>query len=358
MTGYEAELKIGRRPRPVSFRLAHVCLTFLCLLVLDCLCSSPIVAQSGRVRPQAQGDQPIRLRTEEVLVPVSVRTDSGKLPTALSPSDLIVVEDNSRRTITGLMRTPVSVVLIVDSCLEYGKFKDVNLNRDAAIEVIDSLGEADRAAVVTYADKVAVLAPLTNDKQTLRDALTEHFKVGVKSHLYESILLAAQQLADAPGRHSVVVFTDGYDDFPRNALDKAKEALDRARVTVYIVDQSAMIVKAFKPVASSKDLSNLLSLGLDPKYREMVAEWQRYIVDIQDEERTMKNLAEDSGGEFWNPVDPAEFAKSTRALVSSIGSEYVLAYSTERERGDTSFHDLRVYPGRPGLSVKVRHGVY
>ena len=317
------------------------------------------LGQSGRVRPDAQSDQPIRLRTEEVLLPVSVKNDYGKLPGALTVSDFIVVEDNSRRTVTGLMHAPASIVLIVDSCVEFGKFKQVNLNRDAAIAVIDAIGADDKAAVLTYADKVRVLSGLTGDKDALKLALTQNFKLGTKSHLYDSLLYAANNLlANTPGRHSVVVLTDGYDDFPRNVLDQASQALARARATVYIIDQSAMIVKDFKPVVYSKHPVDLLNMGVDQKYRQMIQEWRQYISDIENEVKTMNGLAEDSGGAFWNPADAEEFHRDWSSLISAIGSEYVIAYRSEREVGDKSLHELKIYPNRPGLTVSSRHAVY
>jgi VWFA-related protein len=350
----------SRRPNVLQRRMSPMGALFLLLI---CFIGAAVQAraQSGRAKPQTQSDQPIRLRAEEVLVPVNVQSDTGKLPDHLTASDLIVVEDNSRRAITDLLRTPASIVLIVDNCIALGSVsvKQVNLNRDAALSVIDSMGGDDKAAILTYAGKVNLLSGWTGDKQALRIALTERFKLGAKSYLYDSLVYAAEELlAKAPGRHTVVLFTDGYDDFPKNALDKATQALDRARATVYTIDQSSMIVKELKPAVTNKSPSNLLSLGLQPSYREMIADWQRYMGIIQEEEKTMKSLAEDSGGTFWDPGDAAEFRKDWGALISAMGSEYVVAYFSDREAGDTALHELKVYPSSPGLEVKARHGVY
>ncbi|HEY6332872.1 MAG TPA: VWA domain-containing protein, partial [Blastocatellia bacterium] len=272
---------------PRSSRAYVLSFPLLALIYL-CLGASPALAQSGRARSDSQQDQPIRLRTEEVLVPISVQSDYGKLPDQLKASDLIVVEDNSRRAITSVMRSPANIVFVVDNCIEFGKFKDVNLNRTAAAQIIDAMGSDDKAAIVTYANKVNIISGFTTDKAALKLALSERFQLGSKSHLYDSLVYAAGELARLPGRHTVVVFTDGYDDFPKNALDQARQAFDRVRATVYVIDQSAMIAKAFKPAVSDKSLSNLMSLGVDSKYRDMVAEWKQYITDIQGEEKTMK----------------------------------------------------------------------
>jgi VWFA-related protein len=288
-------------------------------------------------------------------VPVTVQSDTGKLPDHLSPSDLIVAEDNARRTVTSLTRAPASIVLIVDNCIEFSGEKEVNLNRDAALQIVDSMGDQDRAAILTYGGKVEVLSGWTSDERILRQALTEGFKPGAKSHLYDSLVYAAEQLLpDRSGRHSVVLFTDGYDDYPRGALDRARQALDQARATVYVIDQSPMILARLKPIAS--DRGNVMKLN--PRFRQMMENEQRYVAAIQAEEKTMQQLAESSGGAFWDPRTADEFNRAYRSLIFDMGSEYVIAYTSERPVDDHALHDLKIYPNRLGLKVRIRHGVY
>ena len=314
-------------------------------------------AQSGRARQPAQPDtQTIRLRAEEVLVPVTIQADSGKLPDRLSPSDLIVAEDNTRRTVTSLVRAPASIALIVDNFIEFSGEKNINLNRDAALRIVESMGSTDTAAVITYAGKVDVLCALTGDKTLLRRALTENFKPAAHSHLYDSLVYAAEDLlAQAPGRHTIVLFTDGYDSAPRNAVDNAKQALDRARTTVYVVDQRAMVMGRLGPL-QSKNRTNVMQLN--PRFRQMVEDQERYIRTIEAAKTTLADLAAGSGGEFWDPPSEAEFTDACRSLLFDIGSEYVVAYTSERPVGDTKLHDLKVYPNRLGLKVRIRSGIY
>ena len=328
-------------------------------IVITCvLClTTGAYPQSGRARQQTQPDSPaIRLRAEEVLVTVTVQSDSGKLPDRLSPSDLIVAEDNSRRTVTSLVRAPASIVLIVDNCIEFSGEKNINLNRDAALRVIESMGSTDTAAIITYAGKVDILCRLTGDKDLLRRALTDNFKPAPHSHLYDSLIYAADDLlAQAPGRHSIVLFTDGYDAAPRNALENAKQALDRARATVYIVDQRTMILKKLGPIQSGNRTNVMM---LNPRFRQMIEDLERYIRTIDGAQQDMTELAENSGGAFWDPASETEFTNACRSLIHDLGSEYVVAYTSERTVGDTRLHDLKVYPNRLGLRVRVRRGIY
>ncbi|HKG21430.1 MAG TPA: hypothetical protein VKC34_05990, partial [Blastocatellia bacterium] len=86
------------------------CFTAFALCSLALL-SPQAQAQSGRVRtPVSERAAPddkdtVRLRAEEVLLPISVRSDTGKLPTFLDRYDFIVSEDGKRQQVTSVMRT-------------------------------------------------------------------------------------------------------------------------------------------------------------------------------------------------------------------------------------------------------------
>src|SRR5262249_8256687 len=132
-------------------------------------------------------------------------------------------------------------------------------------------------------------------------------------------------------------------------------ALDRARATVYVVDQRAMILKRLGPI-QSRNRTNVMKLN--PRFKQMIEDQERYIRRIDAAQETMTELAEDSGGAFWDPPDTDEFETACRSLIFDLGSEFVVAYTSERPIGDTRLHDLKVYPNRLGLRVRIRRGIY
>src|SRR5262249_46681779 len=165
----------------------------------------------------------------------------------------------------------------------------------------------------------------TGDMKALRLALDEKFKPRTKSHLYDALLYGAQELlSKAPGRKSVILLTEGYDSYTRNTLDKAREALDRARATVYVIAQNSMILKKAKGTAYSHDINTRVNTALDPKYREMIVRMQHYATMVESEGATLRSLAEDSGGIFWDPPTVDRFQEAIGFLIGEIGSEYVI----------------------------------
>ncbi len=342
----------------MSLKLKAQAATVLWVIMVS---ASQAPAQSGRMRGQPKAPQhrddkePIRLRVEEVLLPVSVRSDLGRLPPNLQRTDFILTEDGKRQVINSVMHTPANILFILDAGGD-STLKNVNVNRDLAVKMVDSLGDQDRAAVVSYADKTNLLSQWTGDKEALRRALEWKFKPGLKSDFYRSLLYAADEvLPKINGRRSVVIMTDGVDSFDELDFEKVLSALHRARATVYIVSQSAILLREIKPRAF-----NALSWYemLDPQARKRIDRLRAYYKQLEAAEITLKGLAEETGGVMWNPGTREEFGRQSPQITTEMGTEYLFAYSTERQPDDTRFHAINVYTTVPGLQVRARRGIY
>jgi VWFA-related protein len=330
-----------------------------------------VQAQSGRLRGQTpsrslgngdQDDDALRLRVEEVLLPVSVRNSLGKLPADLRQTDFIVTEDGNRREVNAVMRTPANILFIIDTSGE-SVLKNVNLNRDLALKMIEGMGAEDRAAIITYGDKLDLVSPWSGDKNALRQALNWKFKPGLMADFYNSILYATEEvLPKVSGRRSIVLITDGVDSFEKQVIEggtmmfeKALTALHRVRATVYVATQNEILLREIKPRAF-----NSLSWyeRLDPQSRKRIDQLRRYYRQLEGAEASLRGLAEETGGAMLNPATREEFGKIGASMVAEIGTECVIAYSSSRPPDDTSFHAVKVYGTRPDLLIRFRRGIY
>jgi len=323
--------------------------------------AAQVHGQSGRMRgepkaPQRRDDKDaIRLRVEEVLLPVSVHSDLGRLPPNLQRTDFILTEDGKRQVINSVMHTPANILFVLDAGGD-STLKNLNLNRDLALKMVDSLGEQDQAAVITYSDKTNLLSQWTGDKDALRRTLEWKFRPGLKSDFYRTLLYAADEvLPKVGGRRSVVIMTDGVDSFDELDFEKVLSALHRARATVYIISQSTMLLREIKPRAF-----NALSWyeTLDPQAKRRIEKLRVYYRQLEAAEITLKGLAEETGGAIWIPGSREEFGRLSPQITTEIGAEYLFAYSTERQPDDTRFHAINVYATIPGLQVRSRRGIY
>src|SRR6185436_11845040 len=161
--------------------------------------AAAVEAQSGRNRGQAKVPQQrddrdaIRLRVEEVLLPVSVHSDLGNLPPNLQKTDFILTEDGKKQVINSVMHTPANILFVLDAGGD-STLKNLNLNRDLALKMVDSMGPEDKAAVITYSDQVNLLSQWTGDKAALHHALQWDFKPGIRSDFYQCLQYAAEEV--------------------------------------------------------------------------------------------------------------------------------------------------------------------
>ena len=327
-------------------------------------------AQSGRLRKQAPVrphhsddiDDPIRLRVEEVLLAINVRNAVGKLPVDLKRTDFIVTEDGKRHEVNDVLRTPANILFILDNSGEQ-TVKNINAHRDLALKMIDALGAEDRAAIITYGDAIQLLSAWTGDKTTLRRALDWKFKPGIEADFYNSIIYGCDEvLSKVSGRRSIVLLTDGIDSYEKPVaegatlmFEKTLAALHRARATVYVAGQNEILLKALKPEAY-----NALSWyeRLDPLQRKKIDRLRRYYRQLEAAELSLKGLAEETGGAAWLPESREAFAGMSNRIVEEIGTECVIAYSTERAADDANFHAIKVYGTRADISIRFRRGIY
>ena len=140
------------------------------LLLVFAAGSLQALAQSGRMRgqsaPRNQSEpDSVRLRVEEVLLPIRVRGDYGKLTAPLRRSDLIVTEDGKRRQVNDVISTPANVLFILDAGGER-TIKHTSAHRDLA-EMISSMAEGDRRLTLTYADKCGLCSSWTAEQERL-----------------------------------------------------------------------------------------------------------------------------------------------------------------------------------------------
>jgi VWFA-related protein len=318
-----------------------------------------VIAQSGRVRERPrQTDNPgdsFKLRVEEVLLPVSVRTSSGSNLGTLHQSDLVVTEDGERRVVTSVMRTPANVLFILDVGGE-GVLKNINLNRDLALKMIDQLGPDDQAAILTYGDRVNLISGWTKDRKALRDAIKWKVRPGLACEFYAGLMFAADEvLQRVSGRRNVVLMTDGVDSFDNHSFERALAALHRSRATLYVASHSTMLMKKIKPDAFNP--FTWLEM-IDAGQRARIGFLRIYYKQLEAAEVTLKGFAEETGGIAFYPLSETEFTSLDRQILSEMNTEYIIAYQSQRPVEDAAFHSTRVIPTRVDLQVRSRRGVY
>ncbi|HYO90337.1 MAG TPA: VWA domain-containing protein, partial [Pyrinomonadaceae bacterium] len=199
-------------------------------LLLCCwLLSLAVYGQSGRraepgvtVKPDSAADSTeakgvedvVRVRTEEVMVPVSVRSVDGKPVNGLTAERFLVYDNGVRQEIASFnrQRVPANIVLLLDA--SGSVFHQMRFIREAARQFVEGLLKEDRVCVMQFADRVELLQDWTSaeDPAELAKAIEWRYRPGQSTAFYDGLYLAAEeQLKKTEGRRIIILLTDGID---------------------------------------------------------------------------------------------------------------------------------------------------
>src|SRR5712671_7607771 len=108
-------------------------------------------AQASKSKPsptpppesKSEEQEPVRVFTEEVRLPVAATDAYGHYDPALEINDVLVLEDGQPQQIRSIQHLPANVLLLLDVGNQLG-LKDTNLTRDVAMRVINKILEGKR----------------------------------------------------------------------------------------------------------------------------------------------------------------------------------------------------------------------
>jgi Mg-chelatase subunit ChlD len=159
----------------------------------------------------------VRVDTTLVSLPVSVMDRDGKYIPNLGKEDFRVWEDGVEQRVAYFASTekPFTVALLIDTSGST-RFK-LDEIQDAAISFVEQLRADDRVMVVSFSDKIRILAQPTSDRNTLRNAIRQT-EPGSGTRLYDAVdQVINEQLNRVEGRKAIVLFTDGVDTTSKHA---------------------------------------------------------------------------------------------------------------------------------------------
>ena len=157
----------------------------------------------------------VRIDTTLVSIPVSVMDRDGKFIPNLSQGDFRVWEDGVEQRVAYFASTekPFTVALLIDTSGST-RFR-LDQIRDAAIAFVNQLRPDDRVMVLSFSERINVLAQPTNDRHRLRQAFYE-LEPGGGTRLYDAVdQVINQHFNRIEGRKAIVLFTDGVDTTSR-----------------------------------------------------------------------------------------------------------------------------------------------
>lgn len=180
--------------------------------------------------------KPLRVDVDLVLVPVTVTDVKGKSVMDLHREDFRLFEGEKELPVRYFFAqdTPVSVGVVVD--LSSSMKSKLELVREAFDEFFKNADPADDYFVVTFSDRVKLLADTTTNIPTIQSKLAAIEAKG-NTALADAIYLSLLKLHTARyERKALVIISDGGDNASRNSLRKVKNLAKEADAQVYAID--------------------------------------------------------------------------------------------------------------------------
>lgn len=323
--------------------------------------------QAAPEKPAAQSQKmpALRITTNVVLVPVTVKNADGDLVPDLQQSDFRIFQDDKEQQIKNFwdQAFPVSAVVLLDDDLPTGQSQKVLKSLDS---IAAGFSASDEVALVRFDEypktvldftpnNDALFAKLkeirTNPKEALdsrvpgspsstimsppminghtldgaagNPMLGANYN-GVTKHLDDAVHYAAEMLRtrSRDRRKIIVIVSDGTNDHHNQwTFNNTLQLLFTANITVYAVS-----------VDSAADVLALRGAGRLSQY------------------------ANPTGGDVMSASSPNRMETLYSKLVEEARNQYTLGFDPTKTVGHGNCHTIEVRVERPGLSVSARHG--
>jgi len=337
--------------------------------------------------PKTEGQEPVRVFTEEVRLPVNATDTYGHYDPSLEVDDVLVLEDGVPQQIKSVRHIPANVLLIVDTGGDSnglgGLSKTTSTTRNVALRVISRLREGDRIAVLQSASQAELLQPWTNDVDKVTRVLKTKLFATKRSRIFETMTKAAQLLSDQPeGSRHVILITDGVESpGGKVAVDDAIKQLVATRATVHIISYTEYVRQkddkkpsnvtvgmrppTTDPIASNDPtlppgVTRSPSFGVGIRFDPAMKRVRKaYEAETRKSEKWLTDLAAETGGRIFLPISTEEMIAKGEEVARDIGAEYVVTYRPTRPLADAQpgeYRKIEVASRRVGLYLRSRRG--
>jgi VWFA-related protein len=366
-------------------------LNYLRLTIASLMLLISVSAQSQKAPPQPSPtpltqDEPVKVFTEEVRLPVIAVDQFGHYDPTVIADDVMVLEDGVAQPIRSIRRIPANVLLVLDTGGELsglgGMSKRTNLTRAVAIEILNRLRDDVWVEVIQFNNSVSVLQGWSRDRAATLEVLKTKVSSGKRARFSDAVVVASQELKERPeGSRHVIFITDGVDS-GGGKIDRSQaiKQLATARATVHIISYTEFVLQKDEknkkletgqlptshdpittmdptlPPGTTRSPSYGVTIRFDPAMRR---QRKAYESDVRRSQQVLTTMADETGGQIFLPKNAEEMFAQAREAAREVGAEYVLTYRPKRPLSESAkgeYRRVEVVSRRVGLTLRSRRG--
>ncbi len=273
-------------------------------------------------------DAPLKVQTDLVTLTLTVHDKWGRYVSNLTKKHFSVFEDGVEQEISFFSDAdaPASIGIVYDISGSMGSGKILR-SRTALERFMLTSHPSDEYSLITFNDKVRLLADRTRDHNVVLDKLS-FVKPGGSTAFYDGVYLGVDRvMRGSHAKRAVLVISDGQDNNSRYSFGEMRRFLKEADVIIYAIGIS--------------DGGGLDYAG----------------------EGFLKQLSEATGGRAFFPgLKDGSFDEICERIALELRHQYSIGYVPKDFRQDGKWRRLKVKVapprGMPRLSVRARKGYY
>lgn len=303
-------------------------------------------AGSLTVFSQVKDGDTIRVDTQLIWIPVSVKEKSGLLIPGLRRDSFTVLEDGIEQEITDfeMPGEPITVALVLD--MSDSARVSLAEMRKAAWAFVDKLELRDKAMIIAFDRNIHRVIGATHDREMLKLGLAG-ISNGGGTALYDTVDVALKSFLGASGRKAVVLLTDGIDTSSvRATFQSSADQAAAGNIAFFPIQFQPEAISRLR-VAPENNQAGSVTLITTPSGESITAAHQRGT-------RYLRLLADSTGGRFHL----AESTKNLEAAFIQITAElrqlYYIGYYSNKQATKPEKRKLVVKVDVPNARIDAR----
>ncbi|HJY85884.1 MAG TPA: VWA domain-containing protein [Candidatus Acidoferrales bacterium] len=269
------------------------------------------------------------MHVERVNVEVTVTDAQGNFVSNLRRENFRVLDEGREQPVTNFssIEAPAQVLVLVETSPAVYLIHRQHLH--AAYALLEGLAEDDRVALATYDGTARLVLGFTANKQEVAQALGAlDYNLGTgQLNLFEALCATIEWLKPLSGKKAIVLLTTGLDTSGSSRRDKL---LHELRATDAVV----------LPIALGGELRQPDAKKSKTKRAPAVRTAEEPELSFQEADRTLKTIAETSGGHAYFPRDARDFTRIYQQISALLRHQYSLGFPPLIH--DARYHKVQV----------------
>jgi VWFA-related protein len=273
--------------------------------------------------------------------------------TSLQPADLTRATAAAKRFLREQM-TAADLVGVVTFGNRLQVVADFTNDRDLLDRAVDAVlpGKDSELAALASAAATGNETAVTEDTGAAFTADDTEFNVFNTDRKLLALESVADLLGDIPGKKAVIQFTSGITqtgEDNRSQLRATTDAANRANVSVYTVDSRGLMAQIPGGDASVGSATGTSMFSGAAVFHQNDAR--------EDSRETLSTLASDTGGRAF--FDLGDLGQAFRTVQADGSGYYLIGYYSSNPAHDGRWRSIRIrVTGVPGAHIRYREGYY